>query len=110
MVLDFENQGYVLDKLLPMALPEGSSPEERVTLQTWLEDKWNINRIILSSITNDIQKQYDRLDDIALIMLRMKDIYVILDRHTRLLLQKHSSGPSWPRGPLYKVSGSKYYP
>ncbi|KAL0458386.1 UNVERIFIED_CONTAM: hypothetical protein Slati_0465800 [Sesamum latifolium] len=33
IVLDFENQGYVLDKLLPMALLEGSSPEELKGLQ-----------------------------------------------------------------------------
>ncbi|KAL0383833.1 UNVERIFIED_CONTAM: Retrovirus-related Pol polyprotein from transposon TNT 1-94, partial [Sesamum latifolium] len=33
IVLDFENQGYVLDKPLPTALPEGSSPEERLTFE-----------------------------------------------------------------------------
>ncbi|KAL0458315.1 UNVERIFIED_CONTAM: hypothetical protein Slati_0458700 [Sesamum latifolium] len=38
IVLDFENQGYILDKPLPTALPEGSSPEERVTFDKWLED------------------------------------------------------------------------
>ncbi|KAL0437708.1 UNVERIFIED_CONTAM: hypothetical protein Sradi_0478700 [Sesamum radiatum] len=31
IVLDFKNQGYVLDKPLPAILPEGSSPEERLT-------------------------------------------------------------------------------
>ncbi|KAL0409800.1 UNVERIFIED_CONTAM: hypothetical protein Sradi_1914400 [Sesamum radiatum] len=38
IVLDFENQGYVLDKLLPVTLPEGSSPEERLTFEKWHED------------------------------------------------------------------------
>ncbi|KAL0401702.1 UNVERIFIED_CONTAM: hypothetical protein Slati_4200100 [Sesamum latifolium] len=38
IVLDFENQGYVLDKPLPTVLPEGSSPEERVTFNKWHED------------------------------------------------------------------------
>ncbi|KAL0445795.1 UNVERIFIED_CONTAM: hypothetical protein Slati_1707400 [Sesamum latifolium] len=38
IVLDFKNQGYVLDKPLPTALPEGSSPEERVTFDKWHED------------------------------------------------------------------------
>ncbi|KAL0420816.1 UNVERIFIED_CONTAM: hypothetical protein Slati_3104500 [Sesamum latifolium] len=37
IVLDFENQGYVLDKPLPAALPEGSSPEERLTFEKWHE-------------------------------------------------------------------------
>ncbi|KAL0405845.1 UNVERIFIED_CONTAM: hypothetical protein Slati_3898400 [Sesamum latifolium] len=38
IVLDFENQGYVLDKPLPAILPEGSSPEERLTFEKWHED------------------------------------------------------------------------
>ncbi|KAL0448810.1 UNVERIFIED_CONTAM: hypothetical protein Slati_1437400 [Sesamum latifolium] len=38
IVLNFENQGYVLDKPLPTALPEGSSPEERVMFEKWLKD------------------------------------------------------------------------
>ncbi|KAL0327884.1 UNVERIFIED_CONTAM: hypothetical protein Scaly_2221000 [Sesamum calycinum] len=32
-------------------------------------------------MTNDIQKQYDRLDDVPSIMLRMKEVYAVLDRH-----------------------------
>ncbi|KAL0405469.1 UNVERIFIED_CONTAM: hypothetical protein Slati_3860800 [Sesamum latifolium] len=44
IVLDFENQGYVLDMPLPMALPEGSSPEERMTFERWLEDNRKICR------------------------------------------------------------------
>ncbi|KAL0445801.1 UNVERIFIED_CONTAM: hypothetical protein Slati_1708000, partial [Sesamum latifolium] len=44
IVLDFKNQGYVLDKPLPTALPEGSSPEERVTFDKWHEDNRKICR------------------------------------------------------------------
>ncbi|KAL0394433.1 UNVERIFIED_CONTAM: hypothetical protein Slati_4409500, partial [Sesamum latifolium] len=73
IVLDFENQGYVLDKPLPMALPEGSSPEERLTFDKWLEDNRKVRSIILTLMTNDIQNQYDRLDDVPLIMLCMKE-------------------------------------
>ncbi|KAL0416569.1 UNVERIFIED_CONTAM: Retrovirus-related Pol polyprotein from transposon RE2 [Sesamum latifolium] len=58
IVLDFENQGYVLDKPLPTALPEGSSPEERVTFDKWHEDNRKVRSIILASMTNEIQKQY----------------------------------------------------
>ncbi|KAL0391190.1 UNVERIFIED_CONTAM: hypothetical protein Scaly_0476100 [Sesamum calycinum] len=39
--------------------------------------------IILASMTNDIQKQYDRLDDVLSIMLRMKEVYAVLDKHIR---------------------------
>ncbi|KAL0286029.1 UNVERIFIED_CONTAM: hypothetical protein Sradi_7158000 [Sesamum radiatum] len=34
-------------------------------------------------MTNEIQKQYDRLEDVPSIMLRMKDIYAVPDRHIR---------------------------
>ncbi|KAL0463037.1 UNVERIFIED_CONTAM: Retrovirus-related Pol polyprotein from transposon RE2 [Sesamum latifolium] len=34
-------------------------------------------------MTNEIQKQYDRLEDVFSIMLRMKDVYVVSDRHIR---------------------------
>ncbi|KAL0462637.1 UNVERIFIED_CONTAM: hypothetical protein Slati_0151300 [Sesamum latifolium] len=54
IVLDFENQGYVLDKLLPTALPEGFSPEERITFEKWLEDNRKVRSIILALMTNDI--------------------------------------------------------
>ncbi|KAL0411169.1 UNVERIFIED_CONTAM: hypothetical protein Slati_3706600 [Sesamum latifolium] len=73
IVLDFENQGYVLDKLLPAILPEGSSPEECLMFEKWHEDNRKVRSIILASMTNEIQKQYDRLEDVPSIMLRMKD-------------------------------------
>ncbi|KAL0406023.1 UNVERIFIED_CONTAM: hypothetical protein Slati_3916200 [Sesamum latifolium] len=88
IVLDFKNQGYVLDKPLRTALPEGSSPEERVTFDKWLEDNHKVRSIILASMTNEIQKQYDRLEDVPSIMLRMKDVYAVPDRHIRYTLIK----------------------
>ncbi|KAL0405944.1 UNVERIFIED_CONTAM: hypothetical protein Slati_3908300 [Sesamum latifolium] len=88
IVLDFENQGYVLDKPLPMALPEGFLPEERLTFDKWLEDNHNVRSIILAWMTNEIQKQYDRLDDVSSIMLRMKEVYAVPDRHIRYVATK----------------------
>ncbi|KAL0411314.1 UNVERIFIED_CONTAM: hypothetical protein Slati_3721100 [Sesamum latifolium] len=73
IVLDFENQGYVLDKPLPTALPEGSSPEEHLMFDKWLEDNRKVRSIILALMTNEIQKQYDRFKDVPSIMLRMKE-------------------------------------
>ncbi|KAL0448691.1 UNVERIFIED_CONTAM: hypothetical protein Slati_1425500 [Sesamum latifolium] len=34
-------------------------------------------------MTNEIQKQYDRLEDVPSIMLRMKGVYTVPDRHIR---------------------------
>ncbi|KAL0440031.1 UNVERIFIED_CONTAM: hypothetical protein Slati_2486100 [Sesamum latifolium] len=75
IVLNFENQGYVLDKPLPAILPEGSSPEERLTFEKWHEDNRKVHSIILASLANEIQKQYDRLEDVPSIMLHMKEVY-----------------------------------
>ncbi|KAL0462749.1 UNVERIFIED_CONTAM: hypothetical protein Slati_0162500 [Sesamum latifolium] len=88
IVLDFDNQGYVLAKLLPTALPEGSSHEERVTFEKWFEDNRKVHSIILVSMSNDIQKQYDRLDDVSSIMLRLKEVYAVPDWHIRYAATK----------------------
>ncbi|KAL0324651.1 UNVERIFIED_CONTAM: hypothetical protein Scaly_2432200 [Sesamum calycinum] len=63
--------------------PKGSSLEERVTFEKWLEDNRKVRSIILASMTNKIQKQYDSLDDVPSIMLRMKEVYAVPDRHIR---------------------------
>ncbi|KAL2248669.1 UNVERIFIED_CONTAM: hypothetical protein Sindi_2340600 [Sesamum indicum] len=83
IVPDFENQVYVLYQPLPIALLEGSWPEERVTFVKWLEDNHRVRSIILALMSNDIQKQYDMLDDVRLIMLHTKEVYAAPDRHSR---------------------------
>ncbi|KAL0284402.1 UNVERIFIED_CONTAM: hypothetical protein Sradi_7198500 [Sesamum radiatum] len=88
IVLDFENQTYVLDRSLPRALPEESIHEERLTFEKWLEDNRKVRSIVLGSITNDIQKQYDRHDDVQSIILRMSQIYAVPDRHIRYAVTK----------------------
>ncbi|KAL2248240.1 UNVERIFIED_CONTAM: hypothetical protein Sindi_2676300 [Sesamum indicum] len=81
IVLDFVNQDYILDKPLPIALPKYSSPKERVTFEKWLEDNRKVRSIILASTSNDIQKQYDRLDHVLPIRLHMKEVYAIPNKH-----------------------------
>ncbi|KAL0293638.1 UNVERIFIED_CONTAM: hypothetical protein Sangu_3234300, partial [Sesamum angustifolium] len=86
--LDYENQGYIIDKPLPQTLPDGSSSEERETFKRWHADHRKVQSIILASMSNDVQKQYDRLDDVASILQRMKEVYSIPDRHTRYVATK----------------------
>ncbi|KAL2246124.1 UNVERIFIED_CONTAM: hypothetical protein Sindi_2880600 [Sesamum indicum] len=109
IILDFENLGYVLDKRFPTALLEGSSPEERVMFEKCLEDNRKVRSIILVLMSNDIQKQYNRLDNAPSTMLRMKEVYAVLDRHIRYATTKHSSRPRWPKDHLYKVTGIRCY-
>ncbi|KAK4400605.1 hypothetical protein Sango_1166600 [Sesamum angolense] len=57
IVLDFKNQGYILDKPLPTTLPEGSSPEERITFEKWLEDnRKRFMRFLISILDMPQQK------------------------------------------------------
>ncbi|KAL0433636.1 UNVERIFIED_CONTAM: hypothetical protein Slati_2697900 [Sesamum latifolium] len=99
--------GYVLDKPLPTALPEGSSPEERVTFDKWLKDNRKVRSIILASMTNEIQKQYDRLEDVPSIMLRMKDVYAVPDRHIRYAATKAFFGTKMAGGSSVQSHGVK---
>ncbi|KAL0449174.1 UNVERIFIED_CONTAM: hypothetical protein Slati_1473800 [Sesamum latifolium] len=99
--------GYVLDKPLPTALPEGSSPEERLTFEKWHDDNRKVRSIILASMTNEIQKQYDRLEDVPSIMLRMKDVYVVPDRHIRYAMAKAIFRTKMAKGPSVHSHGVK---
>ncbi|KAL0445691.1 UNVERIFIED_CONTAM: hypothetical protein Slati_1697000 [Sesamum latifolium] len=105
--MDFENQGYVLDKPLPTVLPEGSSPEEHLTFNKWLEDNRKVRSIILASMTTEIQKQYDRLDDVPSIMLRMKEVYAVPARHIRYAATKAFFGTKMAEGSSVQSHGVK---
>ncbi|KAL0345625.1 UNVERIFIED_CONTAM: hypothetical protein Sradi_4393800 [Sesamum radiatum] len=54
IVLNFENQTYVLDRSLPRALPKESTDEECLTFEKWHEDNRKVHSIVLGSMTNDI--------------------------------------------------------
>ncbi|KAL0462671.1 UNVERIFIED_CONTAM: hypothetical protein Slati_0154700 [Sesamum latifolium] len=90
-----------------MVLPEGSSPEERLTFDKWLEDNRKVRSIILASMTNEIQKQYDRLDDVPSIMLRIKEVYVVPDRHIRYVATKAFFGINMAKGSSVQSHGIK---
>ncbi|KAL0420302.1 UNVERIFIED_CONTAM: hypothetical protein Slati_3053100, partial [Sesamum latifolium] len=81
IVLDYENQGYIMDKPLPQTLPEGSS-----------------------HLTS---KQYDRLDDVASILQCMKQVYAILDRHTRYVATKEFFRTKMTEGSSVQEHGVK---
>ncbi|KAL0349800.1 UNVERIFIED_CONTAM: hypothetical protein Sradi_4129200 [Sesamum radiatum] len=110
IVLDFKNQGYVLDKPLPTVLPKGSSNEERITFEKWLEDNHKVRNIILASMTKDIQKQYDSLYDVPLIMLHMKDVYAVPNRHTRYAATKVFFGTKMAERSFVQGHGVKMLP
>ncbi|KAL0409595.1 UNVERIFIED_CONTAM: hypothetical protein Sradi_1893900 [Sesamum radiatum] len=58
-------------------------------------------------MTNEIQKQYDRLEDVSSIMLRMKDVYAVPDRHIRYASTKSFFGTKMTEGPFVHSHGVK---
>ncbi|KAL0284269.1 UNVERIFIED_CONTAM: hypothetical protein Sangu_2835300 [Sesamum angustifolium] len=54
----------------------------------WHENNLKVRCIVLSLMTNDIQKQYERYDDVWSIMLRMKYLYEVPDRNIRYVTIK----------------------
>ncbi|KAL0294473.1 UNVERIFIED_CONTAM: hypothetical protein Sradi_6886200 [Sesamum radiatum] len=107
IVLDFENQTYILDRSLPRALPEESTHEEHLAFEKWFEDNRKIRSIVLRSMTNDIQKQYDRHDDVQSIMLRMNQIYTVPDRLIRYAATKIFFGTKMIEGSSVQEHGVK---
>ncbi|KAL0411236.1 UNVERIFIED_CONTAM: hypothetical protein Slati_3713300, partial [Sesamum latifolium] len=58
-------------------------------------------------MTNEIQKQYDRLEDVPSIMLRMKDVYTVPDRHIRYAATKAFFGIKMTEGSSVHSYGVK---
>ncbi|KAL0411642.1 UNVERIFIED_CONTAM: hypothetical protein Slati_3753900 [Sesamum latifolium] len=75
--------------------------------EKWLKDNRKVRSIILGSMTNDIQKQYDRHDDVQSIMLRMSQIYAVLDRHIRYAATKAFFGTKMIEGSSVQEHGVK---
>ncbi|KAL0445876.1 UNVERIFIED_CONTAM: Retrovirus-related Pol polyprotein from transposon RE1 [Sesamum latifolium] len=58
-------------------------------------------------MTNEIQKQYDRLEDVPSIMLRMKDVYAVPDWHIRYAAIKAFFGTKMAEGSSVQSHGVK---
>ncbi|KAL0374153.1 UNVERIFIED_CONTAM: hypothetical protein Sradi_3331000 [Sesamum radiatum] len=58
-------------------------------------------------MTNEIQKQYDRLEDVPSIILRMKDVYAVPDRHIRYAVTKVFFGTKMAEGSSVQSHGVK---
>ncbi|KAL0434644.1 UNVERIFIED_CONTAM: hypothetical protein Sradi_0172300 [Sesamum radiatum] len=56
-------------------------------------------------MTNEIQKQYDRLEDVPSIMLRMNNVYAVPDRHIRYAAIKVFFGTKMAEGSSVQSHG-----
>ncbi|KAL0307289.1 UNVERIFIED_CONTAM: hypothetical protein Sradi_6146200 [Sesamum radiatum] len=96
-----------MDKPLPQTLLDGSSSKEREIFERWHADHHKVRSIILASMSNDVQKQYDRLDDVASILQRMKEDYAIPDRHIRYIATKEFFRAKMTEGSSVQEHGFK---
>ncbi|KAL0430639.1 UNVERIFIED_CONTAM: hypothetical protein Sradi_0689900 [Sesamum radiatum] len=102
----WDENGLCLGQATPTALPKGSSPEERLTFEKRHEDNRKVRNIILASMTNEIHKQYDRLEDVPSIMIRMKEVYAVPDRHVRYAATKAFFGTKIAEGSSVQSHGA----
>ncbi|KAL0423377.1 UNVERIFIED_CONTAM: hypothetical protein Sradi_0872500 [Sesamum radiatum] len=58
-------------------------------------------------MTNDIRKQYDKLDDIPSIMLRIKEVFAVPGRHIRYATIKAIFGIKMAEGSSVQSHGIK---
>ncbi|KAL0461144.1 UNVERIFIED_CONTAM: hypothetical protein Slati_0002000 [Sesamum latifolium] len=58
-------------------------------------------------MTNEIQKQYNRLDDVPSIMLRLKEVYAVPDRHISYAAIKAFFGTKMAEGSSVQSHGVK---
>ncbi|KAL0439137.1 UNVERIFIED_CONTAM: hypothetical protein Slati_2396700 [Sesamum latifolium] len=107
IVLDYENQGHIIDEPLPRTLPAGSTFEKRITFGRWRAYHRKVRSVVLASMSKDIQKQYDRLDDVASILARMKEVYAIPDRYTRYVATKEFFRTKMAEGSSVQEHGVK---
>ncbi|KAL0445464.1 UNVERIFIED_CONTAM: hypothetical protein Slati_2269100, partial [Sesamum latifolium] len=70
-------------------------------------DNRKVRSIILASLTNEIQKHYVRLDDVPSIILRMKEVYAVPDRHIRYAARKAFFGTKMTEGSSVQSHGVK---
>ncbi|KAL0361560.1 UNVERIFIED_CONTAM: hypothetical protein Sradi_3840500 [Sesamum radiatum] len=75
--------------------------------EKWHEDNHKVRSIILASMTSEIQKQYDRLEDVPSIMLRMKNVYAVPNRYIRYAATKAFFGTKMTEGSSIHSHGVK---
>ncbi|KAK4407894.1 hypothetical protein Sango_0370400 [Sesamum angolense] len=91
----------------PQTLLVGSSSKKCETFERWHANHRKVRSIILVFMSNDVQKQYDRLDDVALILQRIKEVYAIPDRQTRYVATKEFFIAKMTEGSFVQEHGVK---
>ena len=74
IVLIQEKVSYILDTPAPDTIGEVASEEKRATYKIWQDDSITVKCIMLASMNNELQRQYEGMD-VPSILLNLKELY-----------------------------------
>ena len=89
IVLTSEKIAYVLDKSPPKTLPEGSTEEERITWEEMKDHDLKARCYMLAFMFADLQKQHEKMEHAADIMLHLQELYGEQSRAARYDISKN---------------------
>ncbi|XP_058008433.1 uncharacterized protein LOC131182929 [Hevea brasiliensis] len=75
IVLNLEHIGYVLDSKIPSALPPEATKKEHDTLRKWHEDDMQAKCYMLASMTNQLQKQHEKMQTSFEILSHLQELF-----------------------------------
>ena len=101
MVLQIQKVAYILDTPEPK-VNEQSSAEERTEADQWKQDEMLAKCIILTSMSNELQRQHENLDS-GSIMLRLKELYAEPDRAARYEISSELFGTKMKEGESVQI-------
>ena len=87
IILTQEKLSYIFDSLDPVLIREDTSEEKRVTHNMWLNDSMTIRCIMLASMSNELQRQYEGMEPQS-ILLNLKELYGEQSRTSRYEVSK----------------------
>ncbi|XP_052189941.1 uncharacterized protein LOC127799751 [Diospyros lotus] len=88
IVLDSEKITYVMDKAPPEKVLEASTREELTTWQKWKDDDLQARCYMMASMSNELQKQHEKMEHAAEIHLHLQELYGEQTRHVRYQISK----------------------
>jgi hypothetical protein len=101
LVLAVQRVAYVLETPLPV-INEQSTADERTQADQWKQDEILAKCVILSSMSNELQRQHENLDSSS-IMLRLKELYAEPDRAARYEISKELFGAKMKEGESVQI-------
>ncbi|KAJ9141315.1 hypothetical protein P3X46_031863 [Hevea brasiliensis] len=88
IVLNLERIGYVLDSKIPSPLPPEAIEEEHDTLRKWREDDIQAKCYMLASMTNQLQKQHEKMQTSSEILSHLQELFGENSRLARYEISK----------------------